>query len=100
MYMNYTLQLMPSGRAFDDASGQWHNARVPLGDIAPHKVNAELTVPITDWARVHARTNVAGAPARPRGRRRGRLRRPELGFHNSAVPVMPRRVLLTLRGEL
>ena len=74
-YFNYTFTHVESSDHFNHQSGQWEDGSTELGDIAPHKINAGVNLPIRNNWNLNARGNYVGArklysrnPLRAQGR--------------------------------
>ena len=53
----YTYTDSRSSITYDQTAGEWLRLKSELGDIAPHKINAGLTVPIYDVLKIDLRAN-------------------------------------------
>ena len=74
-YLNYTFTHVESSDHFNHQSGQWEDGSTELGDIAPHKVNAGVNLPIRSSWNLNIRGNYVGErklysrnPLRAKGR--------------------------------
>ena len=56
LYANYTLTQSTSSITYNHTTAVWDERASALGDIAPHKVNAGVTVPVR-WVQLHLRGN-------------------------------------------
>jgi iron complex outermembrane receptor protein len=56
-YVYYTYTRSKSSIYYDHVTGEWVDGWRELGDIAPHKINLGINVPVSDRFGVHLRTN-------------------------------------------
>lgn len=56
-YFYYTYTKPETNKSYDHNSGQWLNKTVRLGDIAPHKINALVYLPVSEFLAVAIRGN-------------------------------------------
>ncbi|MFK7927693.1 MAG: PEGA domain-containing protein [Myxococcota bacterium] len=56
-YANYTFTQTTSSSRYDHGAGAWLDQSTNLGDIAPHKVNLGVSVPLGEYFLVHTRGN-------------------------------------------
>ena len=60
LFANYTFTHAISSIDYDHDAAAWVTGSVILGDIAPHKINAGITVPVWPLFRLHLRGNRVG----------------------------------------
>lgn len=60
-FANYTFTQTTSSTSYDHATSAWLDRSTNIGDIAPHKLNIGVSVPLGRYFLVHTRANVVSA---------------------------------------
>ena len=91
-YTNYTYTIARSSIKYDHTYDEWIEGATEVGDIAPHKINAGVNVPVRDSFDLHLRANYVSRRrlySRNPLRRRGITLDPYAVWHMGLTWILP-----------